>query len=135
MKESQFYEKFINYNHNIKFVPNNIKNFSNYNKIFKSKLLIGGNSTLLYEFLNYKKILACNFLLKKNWHSFSYKKKICYLENSSYKTFKKKVIQTLNMSHKNYFKNLGKKKNRYFFMSPASKTLSYIENIINDHAH
>jgi surface carbohydrate biosynthesis protein len=135
MKESQFYEKFINYNHNIKFVPNNIKNFSNYNKIFKSKLLIGGNSTLLYEFLNYKKILACNFLLKKNWHSFSYKKKICYLENSSYKTFKKKVIQTLNMSHKNYFKNLGKEKNRYFFMSPASKTLSYIENIINDHAH
>jgi hypothetical protein len=93
--------------------------------------LIGGNSTLLYEFLNHKKILACNFLLKKDWFSFSYKKRICYLEDSSYESFKKKVIEILNISYKNYFRELGKKK--IFFMSPSNKTIAILKNIIKNY--
>ena len=133
IEECKFYRKFVNKNRLIKIVPNNIKKFTNYKRICESKLLIGGNSTLLYEFLNHKKILACNFLLKKDWFSFSYKKRICYLEDSSYDSFKKKVIEILNISYKNYFKDLGKKKNRIFFMSPSNKTIAILKNIIKDY--
>jgi len=133
ISDKENYGRFANNSLNIKIVPNDVKRFSNYKRIHESSLLIGGNSTLLYELLNHRKILACNFLSNKNWFSFKYKKKVCYLEDDRYEIFKKKIIESLNMTSKAYFKKLGKRKNRLFLMAPPSKTLCKLKSIIQDY--
>ncbi len=107
--EKKYYEKLFQ-SKKFKIIPNDIKNFSSYKTISRSKLIIGLNSSILRETLELKKkILVCNFTGVNNIY-FPINKKFIVKEDSI-SQFEKKFFSISNMSTKKYYEILGKTKN------------------------
>lgn len=99
------------------------KNFSSYQAIHKSHLVVGSISTMLRDKLALQgKVLACNFT-DLEFYDFP-QKGICFLKKPSYDEFEKRSTEILNMKTEDYFARCEKK--RLINLDKNKSTIAYI---------
>lgn len=113
--EIKYLKKYLNPK-NIEYLLKNCNhkdnsNFSSYDAISKTNVLIGTTSTLLREKIALNgKVLSCNFSGLK---IFDFPiKKICFIKNPSYKEFAERLKQIIKMKDKKFL-NLIKQDNNF----------------------
>lgn len=125
--ENKFYSKFLK-NINFNILQENRNTFPTYVNLLKSKIVIGGYSTVLREALGLgKKILSCNFTDNPTL-DFPLDE-ICLFKNGDYKEFKNIVLKILSMKEDEYFKKINFKKE--FIMKDCYQTSKLIKEKLN----
>ena len=116
--EINFYKKFLK-DYNFKIDQGYADNYPTYINLMRSKIVIGGYSTVMREALGFgKKILSCNFTGNP---SINFPiKGVCLFMKDSYEDFKNTVLQIISMNNDDYFKLLETDKN--FAMMPPYNT-------------
>ena len=112
-EEMQYYRNYLSDNEfdylNKNLMKVDKENYSSYQAIHSSNLVIGSVSTMLRDKLALKgKILSCNF---SNLECYDFPiKGICFLKNPSYIEFEERVSLILKMKTKEYFSKIQNKK-------------------------
>lgn len=107
--ELDYYESFIG-SKKINIIRNISKSYSSYLLGLKSNVIIGHRSTMLREFIGFKKkVISVNGLLEKigSLNIFTYKKNLNSVEwkakDKSYENFSVHLLKVLRMSTRKYF--------------------------------
>lgn len=107
------------------------KRHHQYLAMFRSKVTIGVTSTMLGENLSLgNKVLSCNFT-KISVFDFAIKK-ICSINDCSYKDFEKRLLYILSISKKNYLSKLAGKKN-YLVSSDNTNLFKFLQDQIKSY--
>ena len=103
--------------------------YENINAVLKSNIVIGQTSTLLRESFGLKKkILVCDWAIKKNKNDFNtdaFPMGIIKLRSQRYQNFEKRLLKILKINHKNY---LSKISNPNLIYNLDFKTLNFLRN-------
>ena len=104
--------------------------YSSYNAIYNSNIVIGVNSTMLFEKISIGgKILSCNFT-KSKILDFPLKNYL-FLNKDDYLTFENRLKNILKVSKKKFFSNLKSKKNFLIEDHKKVNTIKEINKIID----
>lgn len=111
--EIEFYKNFIS-KKRFKIFFHDKEKFEGYKKIYQSKVVVGGTSSLLREAFEFdKKVLHCKYIKDKGGNLFP-SEGICTLRKKGYKEFERRLNKILKMSYSNYLKNIKNVNNIYF---------------------
>ena len=131
--ENDFYSKFLK-DFNYKILQENRSTFPTYINLLKSRIVIGGYSTVLREAIGLdKKILSCNFT--KNPILDFPLNGICLFKKNNYQEFKDIVMKILSMKDKEYFEKINSLKEKEFLMENCHKTANLIRDKLNQYLY
>ena len=129
-QEMNFYKKYLSINEYDYLLKNAMqvdkKNFTSYQAIHRSNLVVGSISTMLRDKLALQgKILACNFT---DFEFYDFPQKgICFMKKPSYEEFEERVSNILKMKIDEYFARCDN--TRLININSSMLTFDYI----NDH--
>lgn len=131
--ELDYYESFIG-SRKINIIKNDSKSYSSYLLGFKSNVIIGHRSTMLREFIGFrKKVISVNGLLENigSINIFTYKKKQNSVEwkakDKSYENFSVHLLKVLRMPIRKYFDIF---KNYNYFMHQDKNIIDIVRKKI-----
>jgi hypothetical protein len=127
--ENDFYSKFLK-GFKFEILQKERDTFPTYINLLKSKIVIGGYSTILREALGLrKKILSCNFT-ENSILDFPLDE-ICLFKKNNYSEFKNVVMKILSMNDDEYFKKINS--NKDFIMKDCYKTANLVRDKLDSY--
>ena len=110
-------------------IKRNFENYSSYQGVFQSEVVVGIASTLLREKISSgEKILSCNYSSSKTW-DFPIKG-ICQTKDENYETFSKVLSKILKLSNQEYLKQIDSDISYVMCKENDSSTIEKIDNLI-----
>jgi len=107
------------------FLEKNTDNFTSFRSVLKSKVTVGGGSTLLKDKLcTGGKILSCNLTDTNAWN-FPIKG-ICSLNHCTFEAFEKRLLEIYAISKENFFFKIDKKPDYVMRFSKNCSTIDLI---------
>ena len=127
--ENDFYKKYLSHT-NFEIIQKKRDTYPTYINLLKSKIVIGGYSTVMREALSLgKKVLSCNFT---NNESINFPlNNICLFTKNNYEEFKKIVLKIIEMSEEDYFKQLNSDKK--FIIEDSHQTSNMMRKKISNY--
>ena len=129
----KFYENYLSEDEK-KFIKKNlwkrkIKEFSSYEGVFQSEVVVGMASTLLREKISSKeKVLSCNYTQSSFWN-FPIDG-ICLLKEDGYQNFESRLDKIFSISPDEYFEQLSKDRKYVCNQESDDSALREIDNLV-----